>query len=80
MTLLMTALLTLACGSNDCDDALDKLAECNLGSDFGGVDFDNASCDGRVQCIADCINNSSCAAIIAVEETSSYRICVAACG
>ena len=77
---LMTGFLALGCGSDECDDALDKLSECNLGTDFAGVDLDNDECNGRVRCVADCINNASCAQIIAAEETSVYRTCIAACG
>jgi hypothetical protein len=80
MIVLMAGLLALSCGSNDCDDAIDKLSECNLGADYANVDFDNDSCDGRTQCIADCINGSSCAEIVAAEATSTYRVCIAACG
>jgi hypothetical protein len=80
LIVLMTGFLVLGCGSDDCDDAIDKLSECNLGADYANVNFDDEDCDGRTQCIADCINGSSCAEITAAEATSTYRTCIAACG
>ena len=79
--ILTSGLLALACsGSDDCDDALDKLSECNLRTDFAGVDFDDSDCDGRTQCIANCVKDASCAELNATEASSPYRACLAGCG
>jgi hypothetical protein len=77
---LTSCLLALGCGSDDCDDALDKLSECGLGAEFAGVDFDDDECDGRIQCVAECINGLSCAEINAAGPETTYQSCVRACG
>jgi hypothetical protein len=58
--ILFAALLAfsaVACGGDDCDDAVDKLEEC------GSTELErneDAECSGAAECTAKCINDASC--------------------
>ena len=45
-----------ACGSNACEDAADKMAECTGNSSISA----DGECSGEAECIAGCINSASC--------------------
>lgn len=68
-----------ACGSDACEDAADKIANC-LGSSAGGGTGD---CSGAAECAADCYNKASCDEIKdnfpIPNATSSLGQCIAAC-
>ena len=69
----LVGLASVACG-DACADAIDKLEEC-------GAVVENAkdSCetDGD-ECVADCINDATCAEINSSQE-NSYTKCILAC-
>jgi hypothetical protein len=78
--LLMVLVMGVACFgcSNDCDDAVDKLEECNVPTEGeGSVDADE--CDGQSECVAKCINDHSCAEIKDETLSGPYWNCVGAC-
>ena len=72
----VAAFMSAACGANDCEEAVERLSECG-GLDPKNVDVDK--CDGRSECIAQCIQDSTCADITSVDPASPYQLCVAGC-
>jgi hypothetical protein len=72
----LAAFMSSACGANDCEEAVERLSECG---GLDAVDVDVDQCDGRSECIAQCINDNSCANIISADPLSPYNQCVAGC-
>jgi hypothetical protein len=71
-----------ACGSDPCEDAADKIAEC-LGSG-GAPTGSTGDCSGQAECAAECFNAASCDDIKAsfigqLDPTSELFKCSAAC-
>jgi hypothetical protein len=79
IVLLIACAFAGACGGNPCEDALDKLTgECGLGSGVT-IDFGKnaAECKDRNECVAKCVNDSSCDDITSLN--SKYQTCVGEC-
>ena len=76
MALAVVAFMSAACGANDCEEAVERLSECQS-LDPHNVDVDQ--CDGRSECIAQCIQDSSCADITSTDPASNYQLCIAGC-
>jgi hypothetical protein len=54
----LLAFSAVACGGNDCDDAVDKLDECGATE---GLEVDgDAECSGAAECTSKCINDATC--------------------
>ena len=76
------ALAVAGCSSNDCEDAMDKLEECDV--NFGAAqpsDDEVSECNASAECGAKCINDASCADIkgaLALME-NSFTTCMNAC-
>ncbi len=60
-----------ACGSDACEDAADKYAECTNQS---GPSWDG-ECSGKVECLANCVNAASCDDITSLDPNSAYAKC-----
>jgi hypothetical protein len=83
---VLTAALAMgavACGSNECEDAADKLVD-ECGIPEGDDDEDEISeCNSSSECVAKCTNDASCSEIKAFTEDfttqNSYSECLAAC-
>jgi hypothetical protein len=71
----LLALSAVACGGNDCDDAVDKLEECG-GTEGADADADG-ECSGAAECTAKCINDATCDEIKNASE--DYSSCMTAC-
>lgn len=76
VVIALASCMTMACGANDCEEAVERLAECG-GLDAKNVDVD--SCDGRSECIANCVQESTCADITSGDPNSPYNLCINAC-
>jgi hypothetical protein len=76
IVILLGSVLLGGCGSDPCEDAADKLAEC------GGVEggSSDGECSGAAECVAECINNASCEEITSADLNSEYFNCVSKCG
>lgn len=76
--ILMLAGLALGgCGKDPCEEAADKVKDCNLpgGSSTSGTSGD---CSGTAECNAKCINDATCAEL--TDLNSKFFECVAKCG
>lgn len=76
IVVVLSGLMAMACGANDCEEAVERIAECG-GIDAKDVDVD--SCDGRSECIADCVKDSTCADIASADPNNPYQLCVLSC-
>jgi len=73
----MLAFSAVACGGNECDDAVDKLEECGVTG--GNSSGDTDECSGAGECVAKCINDAECSEIKGTDINSDYFKCVTAC-
>jgi hypothetical protein len=73
----LLALSAVACGGDECDDAVDKLEECGWKGE-GGVNED-AECSGAGECFAKCVNDAECSEINSLDINSNFYKCTAAC-
>ncbi len=64
-----------ACGSDACEDAADKIAECTNQS----APSVEGECSGRAECLANCVNAASCDDITKPDPNSAYSKCVLSC-
>ena len=79
IVLLIASAFAGACGGDPCEDALDKLTgECGLGAGVGVNGGKNAAeCKDRNECMANCVNASSCEDITSAN--SKYQTCLSDC-
>ena len=74
----MFALSTVACGGDECDDAADKVEECNIGGGNGTTTNDDVECSGTIECQAKCFNDATCDEI--KNGSEKFSKCVLDCG
>jgi len=79
MGLLMALGLALGgCGNNDCEDAADKIKECNI-AEFDVNPNSGGDCSGQSECAAKCINDATCADLASNDENSKFSVCFKKC-
>jgi hypothetical protein len=77
------ALSAVACGSNECEDAEEKVKdECGITLTpelQKQTDRAKEECTGTDECAAKCVNDASCEELKSEDENSDYVKCLSAC-
>lgn len=76
-TLALGALgaLAIGCGSNPCEEAQEKLTEC----ENTNINFKDDECSEAGECAAECINNASCEELNSQELNNPVAGCMLQC-
>jgi len=76
---MVFALAASGCGGgkNECEEAADKIKQCNVPNFYGKPP--EGQCSDQTECVGKCINDSSCADIESDDENSKFSVCFNKC-